>query len=82
MSRTLMPMQVRKVITVDAPGLHERIKESQEQSGKSIEQICRESDISRQTWYNIVNGYLKTGIDWDVLEKIEQSLGVDFGVKF
>lgn len=76
------PMLVRKVVTVEAPGLESRIKESQERSKKSIEQICRECGISRQTWYNIANGFLKTGIDWDILEKLEKSLEDDFGVRF
>ena len=75
-------MLVRKTVTVESPGLSERIKDAQRKSGKSIEQICRDADISRQTWYNIENRFLKTGIDYDVLVKLEKSLGVDFGVRF
>ena len=74
-------MLVRKTVTVEVPDLQERIKDAQLRSGKSIEQVCREAAISRQTWYNIENKYLKKGIDYDVLKKIEVSLGVDFGVE-
>lgn len=75
-------MMVRKTITAEVPGLLDKIRDAHRQSGKSIEQVCREAKISRQTWYNIENGFLKTGIDYDVLKKIEKVLGVDFGVSF
>lgn len=74
-------MLVRKTIKAEFPGLGEKIKEAHQKSGKSIEQICRDAEISRQTWYNIENGFLKTGVDYDVLKKIEQALGTNFGVE-
>jgi transcriptional regulator with XRE-family HTH domain len=74
-------MLVRKTVTAEIPGLLERIRDAHRQSGKSIEQICREAKISRQTWYNIENGFLKRGVDYDVLKKIEIALGTDFGVE-
>jgi transcriptional regulator with XRE-family HTH domain len=75
-------MLVRKTVTTEVPGLLDKIRDAHRQSGKSIEQVCRDAGISRQTWYNIENGFLKTGIDYGVLEKIEKALGVDFGVTF
>lgn len=72
---------VRKTVTAEFPGLIDKIREAHQSSGKSIEQICREAEISRQTWYNIENGFLKTGIDYDVLKKIESALNVNFGVE-
>ena len=75
-------MLVKKTLVREIPDLSARIKESQARSGKTIEAICRECKISRQTWYNIENGYVKHGISWDILQKIEKALGVDFGVRF
>ena len=75
-------MLVQKTQTVEVPDLSIRIKEAQRRSGKTVEAICREAAISRQTWYNIENGYVKRGISWDVLRKIEQALNADFGVRF
>ena len=78
----MLTMLVKKTQVVEVPDLSSRIKQGQLSSGKTIEAICRECGISRQTWYNIENGYVKHGISWEILKKIESALGVDFNVNF
>lgn len=78
-----LPMIVRRIIKteIEAPDLGQKIKLAQVQSGKSIEQVIREVGISRTYWNNLVKE--KTdGIAYDLLQKLEQALGVDFGVEF
>jgi DNA-binding XRE family transcriptional regulator len=74
-------MLVRKTVFAEAPNLGQRIKDAKDRSGKSIEKVCREVGISRQTWYNIENEFLKSGIDYEMLQKIEECLNFDSGVK-
>ncbi len=75
-------MLVRKTVTAEVPDLQDKIRDAHKASGKSIEQVCRDAGISRQTWYNIENGFLKKGVDYDVLKKIESALGTSFEIKF
>ncbi len=78
----MVTMLVRKTVTTEVPDLQDKIRDAHKLSGKSVEQVCRDANISRQTWYNIENGFLKKGVDYDVLRKIESALGVDFGINF
>ncbi len=79
----MVSMIVRKVVKseMQAPGLGERIRQAQKDSGKSIEQVIREVGISRTYW----NSLIKEKVDavaYELLGRIEESLGVDFGVSF
>lgn len=69
---------VRKVVKteVNAPGLGASIREAQQKSGKSVESVIREVDISRTYWNNIVNERIDA-LSWDLLKKIELSIGWD-----
>jgi transcriptional regulator with XRE-family HTH domain len=63
------------------PGLGKRIKQTQMDSGASVEKVIRSIDISRTYWNKIVSDEEMT-IALDLLRKIEAYFNVDFGVKF
>lgn len=80
----LTKMRVRQVREVEIYGLGERIKQARLEIAvtKSLEQICDEVGVSRTYWYDIEKETLKGALSIENLRKIEQALGVNFGVEF
>jgi len=74
---------VREIVKreVEVPDLGQRIKQTQADSGLSIEKVIRSLDISRTYWSKMVADRDMT-ISVDLLRKIERFFGVDFGVTF
>ncbi len=72
---------VRKIVKteVQVTGLGASIREAQKKSGKSVETVIREIDISRTYWNNIVNERIDA-LSWDLLKKIEGAIGWDSNV--
>ena len=77
MAKTVM--KVRKVIDVEVPGLGERIKEARETDRRSLAEICRQMPMSPMNWYKIEAEETKA-LPIETLRRIEEVLGVDFGV--
>ncbi len=77
MAKTVM--KVRKVIDVEVPGLGERIKEARETDRRSLAEICRQMPMSVMNWYKIEASETKA-LPIGTLRRIEEVLGVDFGV--
>lgn len=75
-------MRVRQVREVELEGLGEAIKQARLSSDKSLEQICDEVGVSRTYWYDIEKETLKGALSIENLRRIEQVLGLDFGVQF
>lgn len=75
-------MRIRQVREIEVDGLGERIKQARLNCSKSLEQICDEVGVSRTYWYDVEKETLKGALSIENLKKIEQSLGVDLGVKF
>lgn len=75
-------MRIRQVKEVDIEGLGDRIKQARLNAKKSLEQICDEVGVSRTYWYDIEKETLKGALSIDNLRKIEQVLGIEFGVEF
>ncbi len=73
-------MRIRQVKEVEIEGLGERIKQARLNSIKSLEQICDEVGLSRTYWYDIEKETLKGALSIENLHKIEEVLGVSFGV--
>ncbi len=74
-----MPVKVRCVTDLDVPGLSARIKAAREADPRPLAEICRLIGMTRSNWYRIENGkneYLPI----ETLRRIEQVLGVKFGV--
>lgn len=56
------------------------IREAQQKSGKSVEAVIREIDISRTYWNNIVNERIDA-LSWEMLKKIEVAIGWESGIQ-
>lgn len=78
-----MAVKVRKIERkeIETPELPKQIAEAQKKSGKPISEICQAVGFSRTYWYQLVNGR-EEAIALETLRKIEEVLGVDFGVHF
>lgn len=74
-------MKVRKVIEIEVPKLGDRIREAREADSRSLAEICRQVPMSTMNWYRIEAEETKA-LPIETLKRIEQVLGVDFGVKF
>jgi len=74
-------MKVRKVIEVEVPGLGESIRKIREADSRSLAEICRQIPMTTMNWYRIEAEETKA-LPVETLRRIEEVLGVDFGVKF
>lgn len=80
-------MRIKKTIVkeIEVGGLGERIRLARmtlPRNGKTLDTLCNEAGISRTYWYEIEKERVRGAVSVEVLQKIEQALGVDFGVKF
>lgn len=74
-------MRVERVQYIEVPKLGDRIKQVREADPRSLTAICGLVGMSTANWYRIEqerNDSLPEG----TLRKIEEVLGVDFGVRF
>lgn len=74
-------MKVRKVIDIEAPGLGAKIKAAREADSRSLLSICKAIDLTPMYWYKIEAEEVKA-LPIETLRRIEEVLGVDFGVNF
>jgi len=74
-------MKVRKVIDIEAPELGAKIKAAREADSRSLLSICKAIDLTPMYWYKIEAEEVKA-LPIETLKRIEEVLGVDFGVKF
>lgn len=74
-------MQVVRKIVVDVPDLSQRIKEAREKDGRSVQTLATIAGISTAYWYQIEKNE-RTWISEEAFAGIQESLGVDLGVKF
>jgi transcriptional regulator with XRE-family HTH domain len=74
-------MKIRKCIEIEAPGLGAQIKKAREADERSLTQIAFTAGMTAANWYRIEAEETKM-LPFETLRKIEQVLGVDFGVKF
>ena len=72
--------KVKQIKVVDCPGLGDRIIQEIKNSEFSVEGVCELLDVSRQFFYRAIaeDGVIKL----EMIEKIEQILGIDLGVNF
>lgn len=74
-------MKVRKVVEIEVPELGSRIRQAREADSRSLAEICRQMPMSTMNWYRIESEETKA-LPVETLQRIEEVLGVDFGVKF
>ena len=74
-------MKVRKVIETKVPGLGDRIRQAREADSRSLAEICRQVPMTTMNWYRIEAEETKA-LPIETLRRMEEVLGVDFGVSF
>jgi transcriptional regulator with XRE-family HTH domain len=74
-------MKVRKVIEIEVVALGSRIRQAREADSRSLAEICRQIPMSTMNWYRIESEETKA-LPIETLGRIEEVLGVDFGVRF
>ena len=76
-------VKVRKIIKkeIEIQDLPKLIAQAQKDSGRSISEVCRSLEMSSTYWYRLINGR-EEAIALETLIKIEELLGVNFGVNF
>lgn len=75
-----MSMKVVREIVIDVPGLGARIKAAREADSRSLKAICDAVGMVSVNWYRIENE--KQSLPEETLRKIEEVLGVSFGIDF
>lgn len=78
-----MPVKVKQIIRreIDVPDLPQQLTQAQKKSGKSVAEICTILGFSRTYWYLITKGKEEV-IAYETLLRIEEALGVSFGITF
>ena len=75
-------MRIRWIKEIEIDGLGGVIKKARINSSKTVEQLCDEVGVSRTYWYDIENERIRGALSLENLRKIEEVLGIDFGVNF
>ncbi|MFN6538315.1 MAG: helix-turn-helix domain-containing protein [Nostoc sp. EkiNYC01] len=73
--------RVKRVLRVDAPGIGAKIKDARERDPRSVDELAKAAGMTRANWYRIEREENDV-LPEPTLRKIEEVLGVDFGVKF
>ncbi|MHC5779716.1 MAG: helix-turn-helix domain-containing protein [Nostoc sp.] len=74
-------MKVKKVIEIEVPGLGKKIKGVREANERSLTDLCAAAGMTTANWYRIESEDTKS-LPIETLRKIEEVLGVEFGVTF
>ncbi|MBD2295075.1 helix-turn-helix transcriptional regulator [Trichormus sp. NMC-1] len=74
-------MKVRRTIDIEIPGLGKRIRQAREADRRSLAEICRQIPMTTMNWYKIESEETKA-LPIETLQRIEEVLNVDFGIKF
>ena len=74
-------MKVRRITDIDIPELGQKIKQARKKDPRSVTDICSQVGMTTSNWYRIETEKTET-LPEDTLKKIEEVLGVDFGVRF
>lgn len=74
-------MEVIKEVSVEAPDLPQQLKAARLKDGRRVQLLATLSEISTGYWYKLENGESQK-VSKDIVDRIQQVLGIDFGVKF
>jgi hypothetical protein len=77
----LIDMRVIRRQELNVPGLVEKIQAAMDASDQAITTICGKAGFSYQYWRSIARAK-NPSISEDKVRKLEEVLGVDFGVTF
>jgi transcriptional regulator with XRE-family HTH domain len=74
-------VKVERTQLVDVPGLGAQIRKAREATDRPLRELANLAGMTNANWYRIENEEVKR-LPEQTLRKIEEVLGVDFGVKF
>lgn len=74
-------VQVERVIRINVPGIGKKIKDARERDPRSVEELAKAANMTRANWYRIEREENEI-LPEPTLRKMEEVLGVDFGVNF
>lgn len=79
-----MAVKVRRIVKqeIDVPGLGDLIRQARDADDRSLTQLAKLAGISRNYWYQLEAESVLGGVAEDTIRKIEEVLGVSFGVSF
>jgi transcriptional regulator with XRE-family HTH domain len=79
-----MAVKVRRIVKqeIDVPGLGDLIRQARDADDRSLTQLAKLVGISRNYWYQLEAESVLGGVAEDTIRKIEEVLGVSFGVSF
>lgn len=72
-------VRVTKELGIEVPGLGEKIRQARLADRRSLKDICDAVGMSTMNWYRIEKE--KQSLPFEQLRKIEDVLGVNFGVQ-
>jgi transcriptional regulator with XRE-family HTH domain len=75
-------VKIRRYIDVEIGNLGEKIKYHRKADGRSVEELAIAAQISRSYWHDIENERLRAALPEKTLRRIEEVLGINFGIDF
>lgn len=75
-------VKIRRSTDVEIKGIGEKIKQARKADGRPVEVLASAADMSRAYWHDIEAERIRDALPEVTLRKIEQVLGVNFGVQF
>lgn len=74
-------MKVFRTRSIEVEGLGQEIKNARLKDHRPLTQICSLAEMTTANWYRI-EAEKNESLPEDTLRKIEEILGVDFGIQF
>ena len=78
---TSVCVQIERIIRIDVPDMGQKIKYARQRDPRSVEELAKAANMTRANWYRIEREENEV-LPESTLRKIEEVLGIDFGVKF
>ncbi|MBD2771170.1 helix-turn-helix transcriptional regulator [Iningainema sp. BLCCT55] len=75
-------MKIRRYTDVAVEGLGAKIRQVRKADGRSVEVLAGKAGISRAYWHDIEAERIRDALPEETFRKIEEVLGVDFGINF
>ena len=75
-------VKVRRTQDLEVSGLGKKIEEARKADNRSLETLASAAGMSRVYWYDIEKERVRDALPEETLRRIEQVLGVSFGVNF
>ncbi|GEM_PF-1186381 len=84
-------MKIKRLLDIakESPGFGQKIKQARERSGKSFEELFKETNLGERMWRSIENiesedpkFHKCSHVTDSMIRRIESALGIDLGIDF